>query len=166
MSHICVSKLTIIGSDNGLSPDRRQAIIWTYAGLLSIRPLWTYFSENRIKMQQFSLKKMQLKMSSAKWRPSCLRLNVLKCVPVFTAALINNCLYQSVYGYKWHSCLDVTLNRIRSTIPFNGHEHKWMILRGGHCIRVIQTILQMNINCKFMSCELVFHCLSVISKYR
>ena len=26
-THICVSKLTIIGSDNGLSPGRRQAII-------------------------------------------------------------------------------------------------------------------------------------------
>ena len=33
--HICVSKLTIIGSDNGLSPGWRQAIIWTYAELLS-----------------------------------------------------------------------------------------------------------------------------------
>ena len=27
VTHICVSKLTIVGSDNGLSPDRRQAII-------------------------------------------------------------------------------------------------------------------------------------------
>ena len=27
MTHICVSKLNTIGSDNGLSPDRRQAII-------------------------------------------------------------------------------------------------------------------------------------------
>ena len=31
--HICVSKLTIIGSENGLSPGRRQAIIWTNAEL-------------------------------------------------------------------------------------------------------------------------------------
>ena len=30
----CVGILTIIGSDNGLSPGRRQAIIWTNAGLL------------------------------------------------------------------------------------------------------------------------------------
>ena len=37
--HICVSKLTIIGSDNGLSPGQRQAIIWTNAGLLLTRPL-------------------------------------------------------------------------------------------------------------------------------
>ena len=34
VTHICVSKLTTIGSDNGLSPDRRQAIIWTNAGTL------------------------------------------------------------------------------------------------------------------------------------
>ena len=34
VTHICVSKLIIIGSDNGLSPDRRQAIVWTNAGIL------------------------------------------------------------------------------------------------------------------------------------
>ena len=32
VTHICVSKLTIIGSDNGLSPGQRQAIIWTNDG--------------------------------------------------------------------------------------------------------------------------------------
>ena len=41
MTHICVSKLTFIGSDNGLSPDRRQAIIWTNDGILLIGPLET-----------------------------------------------------------------------------------------------------------------------------
>ena len=34
--HICVGKLTTIGSDNGLSPGRRQAIIQTNAGMLLI----------------------------------------------------------------------------------------------------------------------------------
>ena len=43
--HICVSKFTIIGSDNGLSPWRRQAIIWTNAGILLIWSLGTHFSE-------------------------------------------------------------------------------------------------------------------------
>ena len=33
VTQLCVSKLTIIGSDNGLSPGRRQAIIWTSAGI-------------------------------------------------------------------------------------------------------------------------------------
>ena len=31
--------------DNGLSPGRRQAIIWTSAGILLIGPLRTNFSE-------------------------------------------------------------------------------------------------------------------------
>ena len=45
MTHICVDELTIIASDNGLSPGRRQAIIWTNAGILSIEPLGINFSE-------------------------------------------------------------------------------------------------------------------------
>ena len=77
VTHICVSKLTIIRSDNGLSPDRRQAIIWTNAGLLLIEPLGTNFSEILIEILTFSFKKMCLKVSSAKRRPFCLGLNVL-----------------------------------------------------------------------------------------
>ena len=77
MTHICVSKLTIIGSDKGLSPDRRQAIIWTNAGILLIGPLGTNFSEILINIHAFSFKKMHLKMSYGKWRPFCLGLGVL-----------------------------------------------------------------------------------------
>ena len=77
VTHICVSKLNIIGSDNGLSPDRRQAIIWTNAGLLLIGPLGTNFSEIFIEILTFSFKKIRLKVSSAKRRPFCLGLNVL-----------------------------------------------------------------------------------------
>ena len=79
MTHICVSKLTIIGSDNGLSPDRRQAIIWTNAGLLLIGPLEINVSEILIKILTFSFMKMPLKVSSAKQRPFCLSLSVLMC---------------------------------------------------------------------------------------
>ena len=78
MTHICVSKLTIIGSDNGLSPRRRQAFIRTNAGILLNRRLGTNFSDILIGNQTFSFKKMHLKMSSAKWRPFCLGLNVLQ----------------------------------------------------------------------------------------
>ena len=77
VTHICIGKLTIIGSDNGLSPHRRQAIIWTNAGILLIRLLGTNFSEILIGNQTFSFKKMHLKMSFAKWRPFYLGLNVL-----------------------------------------------------------------------------------------
>ena len=77
VTHICFGKLTIIASDNGLSPGRRQAIIWTNAGILLIETLGTNFSEISIEIYTFSFKKMHLKMSSGKWRPSCLGLNVL-----------------------------------------------------------------------------------------
>ena len=77
MTHIFVSELTIIGSDNGLSPGRRQAMIWTNAGILLIGPLGTNFSEILIRIQTFSFKKLHLKTSSAKWRLFCLGLNEL-----------------------------------------------------------------------------------------
>ena len=77
MTHICVSKLIIIGSDNGLSPGRCQAIIWTNAGVLLIGPSGTNFSEILIEIQTFSLKKIRLKMSSAKCCLFRLGLNVL-----------------------------------------------------------------------------------------
>ena len=77
VTHICVSKLIIIGSDNGLSPSWRHAIIWTNAGILLIGPLEPNFSEILIKIHISSFKKMHLKMSSGKWRPSCPGLNML-----------------------------------------------------------------------------------------
>ena len=78
VTHICVSKLTIIGSDNGLSPGRCQAIIWTNAGKLLIRPLGTNFNEMLIEILTFSFTKMRLKVSSAKWRPSLSRPQCVK----------------------------------------------------------------------------------------
>ena len=51
------------GSDNGLSPVRRQVIIWTNAGILSIGTLAIArnFNEILIEMQTFSSTKMQFK---------------------------------------------------------------------------------------------------------
>ena len=77
VTHICVSKLTIIGSNNGLLPDQRKAIIWTSAGILLIRPLGTNFNEILIEIYTFSFKKIHLKVLSGKWRPFCFCLNVL-----------------------------------------------------------------------------------------
>ena len=61
VTHLCVGKLTIIGSDNGF--------IWTNAGILFIGPLGTNFNEILIGIQTLSFKKIHFKMSSAKWRP-------------------------------------------------------------------------------------------------
>ena len=77
LTHICVSKLTTIGSDNGLSPGRRRTIIETNAAILLTGLLGTNFSEILIKIHIFSLKKLHLKMSSAKWRQFWPGLNML-----------------------------------------------------------------------------------------
>ena len=75
MTHICVSKLIIIGShhcsDNGWSPGWRQAIIWTNAGLLSIWALGTNPIEILIKCIYLHSRKKQkhLKMSPGNRRP-------------------------------------------------------------------------------------------------
>ena len=60
-----------IGSDNDLLPIRRQAVIKTNDGLLSMAPLGRNYGEILMKMQTFSFKEMRLKISSAKWRPFC-----------------------------------------------------------------------------------------------
>ena len=78
VTHICVGNQTIIGSDNGLSPDRCQAFIWNNAGILLIGPLVTNFSEILIEIYTLSFKRMHMKMSSGKWRLLCLGLNVLR----------------------------------------------------------------------------------------
>ena len=75
--HIGLNKLTIIGSDNGLSSGGRQAIILTNAGILLIGTLRTIFIEIWSEIHEFSFKKMHLEMWSVKWLQFCPGLNVL-----------------------------------------------------------------------------------------
>ena len=98
-AYIWVVKLTIIGSDDGLLPGRRQAIVWTNAGILLIGPLGTNFCEILIGIQTFSFKKMHLKMSSAKWCPFRLGLNVLMAHQVIR--LGNHLFAQSSPSYYY-----------------------------------------------------------------
>ena len=76
MLHICVGELSTIGSGNGSSPVWRQAITGTNGELFPFGPSETNFSEIRIKIVNFSFKKMHVKMSSAK-SPFCSGLNEL-----------------------------------------------------------------------------------------
>ena len=57
--HICVGEIINIGSGNGLSAGRRQAIIWTSAGILLFGPSETNFSEFLIEIHTFSFTKMK-----------------------------------------------------------------------------------------------------------
>ena len=92
--HVCISKTTIIDSDNGLSPGRCQAIIWSNTGILLIGTLGTNISEFLSEINAFSFKKMHLKMSSGKCQPFRLGLNVLN-----TCLLLNLCM-EFHYAHK------------------------------------------------------------------
>ena len=71
--------LTTIGSDNGLLPRRRQAIIYTNAGILLTSPLGT--NSSQIPIGNHTFKKIHLKMSGNR-RPFCLGLNVFKVTTI------------------------------------------------------------------------------------
>ena len=96
VTHLCVSKLTIIISDNGLSPGRRQAIIWTNAGILLIETIRANFNEILIKIHTFSFKKIHLKTLFGIW----VRVRVI----IFQFSLVYICLwllYLLIYLYIW-----------------------------------------------------------------
>ena len=82
-THTCVGILTSIGSDNGLSPGRRQAIVWTNAGILLIEPLGTNFSEFRIQnssifIQENAFENVVCEMASILSRPQCVNISRLR----------------------------------------------------------------------------------------
>ena len=129
MTQLCVSKLTTIGSNTGFSHGGRQAIVWTNAGILLIRPLGTKFSEISINIYTFSFKNMHLKMTSGKMaailsRPQCdtrclcesKQLSVLSvssvdhCCAACTTVkpVCNDHLYNKIY-YLWFNQLCVLM---------------------------------------------------------
>ena len=104
MTHICISKQTIIGSDNGLSPARRQAIISTNAEILLIGPSGTNFSEILIEIHTFPFTKMHLNISSGKQRPFCLGLNVFRpseWVIIINIDSCNGLGWVGLWGFLW-----------------------------------------------------------------
>ena len=110
-THICISKLTIIGSDNGLSSDWCQAIIWTNAGILLIGPLGTNFNEIIVQIHAFSFKKMHLKMAAILSRPQYVKLQKKSMCPKASTIMMDakkNCvnLVQAwqVYPSIWADC--------------------------------------------------------------
>ena len=80
MTHMCVSDLTMINSDSGLSPGRCQAIIWTNAGISFIEPKGINFGETLIKIHIFAFRKGHLKKNrlrnSIYFRLQCFKLHV------------------------------------------------------------------------------------------
>ena len=146
VTHKCVGNPAIIGPDNGLSPGRRQAIIWINAGILLIGPWGTNFSEILIGIHTFSFKKIHLKMSSGKCRPPCLGLNVLIGDQ---SHLPGDSLYESYLG-DIHPCLtlhplsiigsypdNIRPRGYRSVVIFTWDVMAWMLFQYWPFMRVI-----------------------------
>ena len=74
VTHICVSKLTIIGSDNGLSSRRRLAIFWTsniVNWTLTIKLQWNLNRNFYIFIHENAFENAVWKMATTSSRPGC-----------------------------------------------------------------------------------------------
>ena len=128
-THICVRNLTIIGSDNGLSPERQQAIIWTNAGILLIGPLGTKFSEILIEIHTSSFKKMYLKMSAAKmaailYRPQCVKdLPTRVAIELYDPDVMAH-MTAMIMAWLLEWQITISIRLLSNTITsHNGHNH-------------------------------------------
>ena len=129
-THICIRKLNIIVSDNGILPGLYQTIIWTNAGISLIWPLGINFNKMLTKIHTFSFKKMHLKLSSAKWWPFCVDLNVLilstSCLLAchwlshlhccgYEKYIISNCVIGHVSLYIWSMVIECIITPLLGT---------------------------------------------------
>ena len=79
VTHICVDKLIIIGSDNGLSPDRRQAshylnqcsiiVNWILANIFQ----WKFNQNTAIFIEDYARENVVCEMASTLSRPQCVK---------------------------------------------------------------------------------------------
>ena len=140
-------KWVSIGSVNGLSLVRHQAVTWTNTGLLSIGPLGTNFSEMRI---DFSFTKTHLKMSSAKWRPFCPGRWVKK-KNSWWCSTNNFCMRQYLEGQI--GCFrTVTLVWIHQWLRNDAQSLKWHGRGALLCFKVIRQIARSH-GSKILECD-------------
>ena len=109
VTQMCVNKFTIIGSENGLSPIGRQAIIWTIARILLIRTLGINFGEILIQIHTFSNQKNAFenvvwKMSAIWSRPQCVNTQYifLKILSVNEVKLSETSMQPAMCVCGWH----------------------------------------------------------------
>ena len=89
----------IIGSDNGMSHERRQAIIWANAEILLIGHLGTISSEISINIYTFSFKKMPLELLC--WKMAAI-LSGPQCVKCCTAVSLYGLKPQSSHSLEYY----------------------------------------------------------------
>ena len=135
MLHISVSKHTIIGSDNGLSPGRRQAIIWTNAEILFIWPLgtsqWNINRNSYIFIQENALECVVCEMSAILSRPQCVKDGHQACGPS------NGLLY--LWFVLFCACFGTGCSNSFKSVSFHYYNVQFLT----HCpLRDLQVILQ------------------------
>ena len=106
VAHICVNKLTNIGSDNGLSPDQRQAIIWANAGIVLIGHLgtnlkWNFIQNSNIFIQENAFENVR-KMSAILSQPQCVKLYAQEHASHIIACFFNEKEYASLCFAREH----------------------------------------------------------------
>ena len=145
VTHICISKLTIFDSDNGLSLGRCQAIIWTSAEILLIGSIGTNFSEILMEIHIFSFKKMHVKILSVKWGPFCLSLNMFKqrlwhhfiesksfvhcCKLNYTNEWNNNLSSIDTIWYYWKGILHLFIFVLTNMIFSKVGSYRWLSVK-------------------------------------
>ena len=102
-SDVFVGNLTTIGSDNGLSHGRRQAIFWTSAGILSIWALgsklqWLFIRNSNIFMQENAFENVS-EMAAILSRPQCVNVVVI----VLCSCIVYECRCVYMWTYVWQS---------------------------------------------------------------
>ena len=160
VTHTGVGNLTIIGSDNGLSPGGRQAIIWTKAGILLIGPLGTNFSEIFIGIQTI-LRKCIGKTSSAKWRLFVLPQWAKDQQKYFAQAL--HCFFSRAIYIKLLNSLQINADvalfncKVRAYVSVPNKQR--ILLRTLHHVWYSVTIL-LNRELKIKMNDIVYYCKS------
>ena len=117
VTHLCISKSTTIGLDNGLSPGRHQAINWTNAGILLIEPLnklqWNFNRNLYNFIQENAFENVVWKTAAILSRPQCVevvaipRLYFVYFDYIFMLCFIINFLYTQLpcTVYFWTYCI-------------------------------------------------------------
>ena len=142
--HICPGNLTIIGSENDLLLDQHQAIILINAGMLLIGPRRTNFSGILIEILTFVFKKMCLKVSSAKWQPFYLNLNMLMYHSMYSTITAMKCLFFPCY---W--CITIITSIMFHQIYANGYIHMNYFQLWAHFTNDLSLTIQTEMQIKF-----------------
>ena len=124
-----VTPICINGSDNGLSPGRRQAIIWTNAGMMLIGPLGTNFSDWNlyIFIKENAFENAVWKMAAILSRPQCVEKkhvskrdyrNLLQLYIIENHTSLYNCMRLSLCNGNpiviWHCQQPLNFREIRN----------------------------------------------------